>query len=363
MKIQAALSRGASHPFSIEEIDIDDPRPDEILVRMRAVGICHTDLLTRQMFPTDTPVVLGHEGAGVVEKVGSSVRRVSVGDHVLISYDSCGSCPRCTAGMPSYCAQFAVLNSSGGRADGSSPLSQDGNRVAGAFFGQSSFATHALVTERNAVVVENDVDLTTTASFGCGMQTGAGAVANVLRPGSDARLAVYGAGSVGMAAIMAARALDVSTIVAVDLSESRRETALKLGVAASIDGSAADVTEQVKTAAGGEITHALDTTGVPAVIAGAANALGPLGTLVLVGLGAPQATIDIPPFIGGGRSLRGCIEGDAVPGEFIPRLVEWHRAGRFPIERIVTPFPFAEINTAVAAMAAGGAIKPVLTFP
>ncbi|MGY2872898.1 aryl-alcohol dehydrogenase [Marmoricola sp. URHA0025 HA25] len=361
MKTLAAVSTHAEKPFVIEELDLDEPRPDELLVRVEAVGLCHTDLALRAMWPEGVPIVLGHEGAGVVEAVGDRVTDVRPGDTVLLSFASCGSCGPCAEGAPAYCSRFQEANVSGGRLDGSPTLGGSDGQVSGAFFGQSSFARYALSSRRNAVVIDPDIDLTQVAAFGCGIQTGAGAVVNVLQPPPNGRLVVFGLGGVGMAAVMAGAIRGVETIVGVDLSASRRETALEVGATHVIDGARPDVLDAVRDVTGGGATHAVDTTAIPAVIRAAAQALASRGTLVVVGLGA-DVTLDVPDLIGGGKTVRGTIEGDADPQSFIPRLVEWYREGRLPMERIVTTFPFTDIDRAVAGMRDGSAVKPVLVF-
>ncbi len=361
MKTLAAVSTHADKPFVIEELDLDEPRPDELLVRIEAVGLCHTDLAVRGMWPEGVPIVLGHEGAGVVEAVGAEVTGVRPGDTVLMSFASCGDCEPCAAGAPAYCTRFQEANVSGARLDGSPTLSRSQGPVSGAFFGQSSFARYALCSRRNAVVIDPALDLTHVAAFGCGVQTGAGAVVNVLQPQPDSRLVVFGLGGVGMAAVMAAAIRRVQTVVGVDLSASRRETALQVGATHVIDGADPDVVEAVRDATGGGSTHALDTTAVPAVIRAAAQALASRGTLVVVGIGA-DVTLDVQDLIGGGKTVRGTIEGDADPQTFIPQLVEWYQEGRLPMERIVTAFPLTAIDRAVASMRDGTAVKPVLVL-
>ena len=231
--------------------------------------------------------------------------------------------------------------------------------MSGSFFGQSSFSRYALTARRNAVVVDPSVDLALAASFGCGIQTGAGTVLNVLRPGADSSLLVFGLGGVGMAAVMAARNLGVRQIIGVDLAESRRATALDLGATAVVDGRDADLLDELRTLTGGGATHAFDTTGVPAVIRTAVKALGSGGTLAVVGTGA-DFTIDAQDLIGGGKTIRGSIEGDSDPQVMIPQLVDWLLAGSLPMDRVVSTFPFEDINAAVAAAEDGSAIKPVL---
>jgi aryl-alcohol dehydrogenase len=313
----------------------------------------------RSMWPEGVPIVLGHEGAGVVERVGSGVTDVAAGDKVIISFASCGACTQCSAGRVGYCERFQPLNVSGARPDGSPTLSNEAGPLSGSFFGQSSFARHALTARRNAVVVDPDVDLSLVASFGCGAQTGAGAVANVLKPSADSRLVVFGLGGVGMAAVMAGAALGVTQIVGVDLSPSRRQTALEVGATDVLDGADPELVTLLQELTKGGATHALDTTGVPAVVKNAALALAPLGSLVVVGTGG-NLELETQDLIGGGKSVRGSIEGDADPQAFIPQMLQWHKRGQMPMDKIVRTFPLEQIEDALAAMHDGSAIKPVL---
>ncbi|GAB2904916.1 NAD(P)-dependent alcohol dehydrogenase [Streptomyces mayteni] len=364
MRITAAVSRAAGAGFTLETVELDPPRADEILVRIAAGGLCHTDLAIRSAItPEHGPVVLGHEGAGVVEEVGDAVSGVRPGDRVILSYRSCRRCGRCLAGRPAYCEQSMRLNNSGRRADGSATMRQAGAPVAGSFFGQSSFATHALASTDNVVVVaDEDADLATVAPLGCGFQTGAGAVLNVLRPGQDARFAVYGAGGVGLSALLAAKAAGAATTVVVEPVAARRELAGRLGATAVIDPTEGDVVAAVREATGGGPSHALDTTGIPSVVADAVRALAPTGTLVVVGLGAAELTLDLQDLMLNGKAVRGCIEGDAVPQRFIPELLDLHAAGRFPVQELITTYSFTDINRAVADQRAGRAVKPVLVW-
>jgi len=363
MKIKAALSIGAEAPFEIAEVELDEPRADEVLVKLSAVGVCHTDLTMKAAWPEAmSPIVLGHEGAGVVEAVGQDVTGVGPGDHVLLSYRSCGSCPQCAASHATYCHNFRGLNASGSRPDGSTTMRRNGAQVYGSFFGQSSFASHALAYASNIVVIADDVDLSVAAPLGCGVQTGAGAVLNVLRPAGASSLVVFGAGGVGLSAIMIAHATGVDTIIAVDPVPTRRRLAAELGATATIDPAADDVADAVRQLTGAGATHALDTTAIGAVINQAIDALAPLGTLALVGVGAPEVTINVQHVIGGGKSLRGVIEGDAVPQEFLPRLLEMHAQGRLPLEKLVRTYDFNDIDAAVADAASGSTVKPVLVL-
>ena len=363
MKITAALSHGADTPLEIAEVELDEPRADEVLVARTAAGICHPDLTVRARWPAErSPIVLGHEGAGVVVAVGAAVSRVRPGDRVLMSYRSCGACPECAAGHAPYCLAFAALNTSGSRPDGSTTMARDGAPVHGSFFGQSSFASHALAYESNLVVVGDDVDLGVAAPLGCGVQTGAGAVLNVLRPGSDAALAVFGAGAVGLSAVMAAAATGVGAIVAVDPVAGRRRIAAELGATETVDPASEDPVDAIHRLSGAGATHALDTTAIPAVIGQAVAGLARRGMLALVGVGPRDVAIDVTELIGGGKTIRGVVEGDAVAQAFLPRLLELHAAGRLPLERLIRTYDFEDIDAAVADAASGVAIKPVLVM-
>ncbi|MFC9930692.1 NAD(P)-dependent alcohol dehydrogenase [Streptomyces sp. NPDC127190] len=361
MRTQAAVSHGPDTGFTIEDVEISDPRPDEILVRLTAVGICHTDLAIKARMPAGVPAVYGHEGAGVVEATGADVTGVRAGDHVVLSYNSCGACARCAAGRRAYCERFIALNNAGRREDGSSVLSRPGGDVWSSFFGQSSFARHALATRENVVVVPRDTDLVTAAPMGCGFLTGAGSVVNLLRPTPGSSLVVYGVGGVGLAAVMAAAALGAGTVIAVDLSKERRTLATEVGATHALDGASEDLVEQIMEITAGGATHGLDTTAVPGVIRNAALALAPLGSLVVVGLGAGDIGLDVMDLIRGGKTVRGSIEGDANPHELVPLLLDWHAQGRFPADRVISTFAFQDIDEAVARMRTD-VVKPVLTF-
>ena len=229
MKIKAAIVREKGHPFVIEEIDLDEPRADEVLVRMVGSGLCHTDLVARdQYLPVPLPGVFGHEGAGVVEKVGSAVKKVQPGDHVVMSYLSDGTCPSCKKGVPTHCSTFFPGNFSGARLDGSTTMRKGSEIIHGSFFSQSSFASHSLANERNVVKVDADLPLEMLGPLGCGIQTGAGGVINSLKARPGTSIAVFGAGSVGVSAIMAAVVSGCTTIIAVDVNDGRLEDGQEL---------------------------------------------------------------------------------------------------------------------------------------
>lgn len=365
MQVTAALATAPKTPFELVELDLDEPRPDEVRVKLVATGVCHTDAIVRdQVYPTPLPAVLGHEGAGIVEAVGSLVTSVVPGDSVVLSANSCGVCDQCLTGRPAYCADFFGRNFSGTRPDGSTALA-NGEEVSSHFFGQSSFATHVNVAVRSVVKVDNDLPLELLGPLGCGLQTGAGAVINSLevRPGSS--IAVFGTGAVGCAALMAAAAVGATTIVAVDIIDSRLTTATELGATHTINSRTTDVAAEIeRITAGRGLDYTLDTTGIPAVLRQAAEILGTGGTVALVGAPAPGTEVS---FEVGGSLLKGwhfrtIIEGDSVPQVFIPQLIRLWQQGKFPIEKLTKTFPFAEINEAFEASACGDVIKPVLVF-
>ncbi|WP_373280939.1 NAD(P)-dependent alcohol dehydrogenase [Nocardia higoensis] len=358
----AALSRDPGEPFSLEQVHIDGPRADEILVRIVASGICHTDLVTRPAGSAQRPVLLGHEGAGIVEQVGAEVTTVRPGDHVVLTFRHCGACRNCAAGRPAYCLKADALNTFGRRADRSPRVTVDGARVLDGFFGQSSLAGYALSTEDNTVTVDPSVDLALVASLGCGFQTGAGAVLNVLAPQHDSWLALFGAGAVGMAALLAAHTAEGVRTIVVETSPQRRDLALELGASEVIDPAECDSAERIRALTGEGAAYAVDTTGIPAVLGDAVRALAVGGTVVALGLGAGVPPVDMRDLVMNGKSIRGCLEGDSVPSVFIPRLVELYRAGRLPLDRLVSVYPSAEIEVALDDQRTGKIVKPVLRW-
>lgn len=365
MKAIAAVARRPGQAFEVEELAVDAPRPGEALVRFVGTGLCHTDIALREMLPMAGPVVLGHEGAGVVEAVGSGVDSVAPGDRVVASFSSCGSCPSCHAGRPAYCRDFATLNLMAGRVDGSKSFTDvDGRRVGSHFFGQSSFASHALVPARNLVPLPDDVPLDIAGVLGCGVLTGAGAVLEALDAEAGSSILITGAGAVGLSAVMAAVVAGCHPIVAVDLLPSRLGLAEELGATYVVDGSATDANRALTDAAPGGFDYTIDTTGSPEVIKRSLSLIHTSGVCGLVGIPQPGAelTVDLTSLVLG-RHIRGIIEGDAAPGDLIPRLLTLWRAGRFPFDRLITTYPLDEINQAVDDVHSGKATKAVVVFP
>ena len=363
---KAAVLRNVGGPFNMEEISVAAPRQDEVRVKIVGVGVCHTDMVVRDGFPMPMPVVLGHEGAGIVEAVGPDVKKVRVGDRVVLSFNSCGTCYSCKHEHPATCAQFLAHNFAGVRlSDGSTPLSQNGQPIHGVFFGQSSFASYAIAREINTVVVKADDPLEILGPLGCGIQTGAGAAINSLaiRPGQS--LAIFGGGAVGLSALLGAKAVDAGQVFVVEPNAQRRALAIELGAAKAFDPKdGSDIAEAIKAASGGGVHHAIDTTGISAVIGVAFNSVLPGGRLGLVGIPAPDAPVpvNLMDLLAKGVTLQPITEGDADPQIFIPQMLEYHRKGKFPFEKLVTKFTFDQINEAMHASETGAAIKPVLVL-
>ena len=360
----AAVVESAGSAFTLTEVALDDLRPDEVRVRVAAAGICHTDLgVAGGHLPFPLPGVLGHEGAGTVEEVGSAVTKVAPGDQVLLSYTSCGHCQNCRNGHPAYCDTWLPSNLIGGeRTDGTSPISRDGIQLGGHFFGQSSFANHAIVDERSLVKVSADAPLDLLAPLGCGVMTGAGAVWNVLTPRPGATLLVTGAGAVGLSAVMAAKLTPATRIIVVDRVPQRLTLATELGATDTIDTTHQDLGEAVaKLTSGRGVDGVVETTGNAGVLGTAISSLASRGTAVIVGAPAfgTQVPVDVN-FMLSGRRVVGLTMGDAETESLIPTLVELVTSGRMPIDRLITHYAFGEIQQAVEDVLAGVTIKPVL---
>jgi aryl-alcohol dehydrogenase len=365
-KARAAVIYERNGPFVIEDCAIEGPRAGEVLVRIVATGMCHTDAAVRSGdLPTPLPVVLGHEGAGVVTAVGAGVRKVAPGDHVVISVNHCGQCEACLTGHPSICQNIFPLNFVGARLDGSHALTCGHGVVNDQFFGQSSFATLALANERNVVKVTQDVPLELLGPLACGIQTGAGSVLNGLCVGPGESFAVFGSGAVGLSAVMAARVGGATTIIAVDVLPSRLELATELGATHVVNGREQDAVAEIQKITGSGVKYALDTTGNVNVIRGAIDALRMGGTCGILGASPPGAELSFPvsPFMSMSKTLRGIVEGDSVPDVFIPQLIELYRQGRFPFDRLVRFYALEDINQALHDSEQGITVKPIIRMP
>ncbi|MFA7586080.1 MAG: NAD(P)-dependent alcohol dehydrogenase [Novosphingobium sp.] len=363
MQVKAAVLSGREQPFVLKDVELAEPNADEILVRIVAVGLCHSDVAVSEgglSFPL--PGVLGHEGAGIVERVGSDVRAVAPGDHVVLSFDSCGSCGNCQSGTPSYCDEFAVRNFGGKRPDGTATLSDQQGEIAGNFFGQSSFAAFALARERNVVRIDRDLPLEIMGPLGCGIQTGAGAVLKALecRPGSS--ILIAGGGAVGLAGVMAAAIQGCSTIIVVEPVESRRSLAKQMGATHCFSPAEANEAA-IRGVVPQGVDYVLDSSARSAMLGLAVHVLAKRGVIAMVGVPfSPDERwpLDFLRIVRLGATIRGIVEGDANPQSFIPELLDYYRAGRFPFDLMIEQYPIESINQAIEDQRRGLATKIVL---
>ncbi|KIO49647.1 NAD(P)-dependent alcohol dehydrogenase [Nitrosospira sp. NpAV] len=363
-EIRGAVVRRKGGPFQVENLTLDDCRPDEVMIKIVATGMCHTDMVARdQLYEVPLPIVLGHEGAGVVEEIGSSVKKVQVGDHVVLTYMWCGHCKPCLRGDLTYCENFYPLNFGGAREDGST-ATHDGNGgpVHDHFFGQSSFGTFAVVHERNVIQVPRDVPLEMLGPLGCGIQTGAGAVINVLKVTPGSSFAAFGGGAVGLSAIMAARVVGATMIIAVDVVPARLELAKELGATHTVNSRETDPVSAVREITGGGVDFTLESSGRPAVLRQAIDALAIGGSCGIVGAPAlgTEASFDVNGLMTAGKRIIGIVEGESKPDLFIPALVELYRDGRFPFDKLVKFYPLDQINQAAEDSEKGLTIKPIV---
>lgn len=354
LKIEAAVVEAPGAAFRIESLALGAPGPDQILVAIRACGVCHTDLIMRDgHLPVTFPSVFGHEGAGVVEAVGTDVQSVQPGDHVLISFHSCGRCGACHDHQPGYCVEFVPRNFLGMSGPDDGGISRGDVQIGGNIFGQSAFATHALAYVRNVVKIDRDLPLEILAPLGCGIQTGAGTVLETLDVQPGQSIAVLGAGAVGLSAVMAAVIAGAGRIVVLDRHQHRLSIANTLGATATTDDLAL---------MGDGFDHIVDTTGSVALVEACIDKLAVRGTMALVGAypGDPKLALDLSAIMSMGRRIIGVIEGGIDPQLFIPRLIDHYRAGQLPLEKLIRTYPLSAIAEAVAASESGAVIKPVL---
>lgn len=366
-RTRAAVAPAPRAQFVFRDVDLDMPRTNEVIVRIVGCGICHTDLSARDgLYGMFFPAVFGHEGAGIVERVGKGVKRVRPGDRVVISFGSCGKCSSCSSGHPAHCAAFDELNFGSTRRDGSFSIHDpEGDPIGCCFFSQSSLAFHALTGERNLVPVDaaDDDELALFAPLACGMQAGAGTVLNELKPGPGESFAVFGAGTVGLSALMAARMSGASPLVAVDVVDSRLELARELGATHVLNARGQRIAKRLGELVG-LIDHAIDTTGIPRIMNQALASLAPSGRMSVMGGSSEDDEPEpySPHSPGPGQRTIYSIAGDSNPQTFIPYMIERYRQGRFPFHRLIKEYPAEDINRAIGDAVAGSTIKPLLRF-
>lgn len=367
-QVRAAVAYDSDGAFRVETLILREPTDNELRIRLIATSVCHTDIMTKGKALCAFPIVLGHEGVGVVDALGSNVSGFDIGDHVILSYDYCGACTNCSNDKPSYCERHGELNFAGVRPDGEKThrsAASDTADIYGSFFQQSSFATYALSHASNTIKVDKSLPLPTLAPLGCGVQTGAGTVLNTLDVSPGSGLAVFGCGCVGLSAVMAAKSVAAKNIVAIDINPERLAAAARFGATHAILSTdfenPADLVAHIMSLVG-SCDYAIDTTGVPTVLRQAFDVCGPLGVTAMIAPNVPGTEVCIEMLgLLPGKSLRGVIQGDSVSKTFIPKLIAMWQAGEFPFDELITEFHGIDaIDTAAEAMQRGEVIKPVV---
>lgn len=348
-----------SAPITISDLELSAPGSGEVLVRMRAAGICHSDLsVVNNNRPRPLPMLLGHEASGIVEAVGDNVSTVSVGDHVVMTFlPRCGDCAGCATNGTMPCEKGSASNTEGTLITGTRHLTRNGDMVQH-HLGVSGFATHAVVSELSVVPIGKDVPADIAAIFGCAILTGGGAILNEVKPGEDDTIAVVGLGGVGMSAIITAAALGVKELVGIDMQESKRNTALELG--------AHDVmTPEEAVASGRKFTAVVEAAGHPTALETAYQITAPGGLTITVGLPAPGSRISIDPLLmtAEARRVHGCYLGSSVPERDIPVYEQLWREGKLKAEGLISShIHLDDINTAMDSLADGTALRQIITF-
>jgi aryl-alcohol dehydrogenase len=368
MRITAAVMEKADgklsrHKIELEEVTLEPPRAGEVLVRITSSGVCGTDRgCIHGLEPYPTPGVLGHEGAGIVEEVGPDVTLVKRGDRVMIGFPYCGECRMCRRGDQRYCERGQVLSFSGYRLDGSSGMTRsNGEKLAGRFFQQSSWATYAIALARQLARVPDGLDLALAGPYGCSISTGAGTILNELKPVPGASIAIFGAGNVGLAAVMASRLSGATRIIAIDNNPERLALARTLGATETLEHGA-DTVARLKELTDDRLDYSVEATAGSNLVAEAVAALGIRGTCAMVGGAKLTATVNVnhSDTLLHGKRLIGVMGGGGQSPQFLESLMELQLQGRFPLEKLVRFYDFAQINQAIDDSDSGVAIKPVL---
>lgn len=359
MKIQAAIVMESKQPFVIKELELADPCEQEVLIKVVACGVCHTDEIGRiGGYITPFPAVFGHECSGIIEKVGPGVTDFKPGDSVLASYSYCGFCANCQNGKPYYCFD-AIKRCFGGKMnDGTTRLSLDGTPVS-TFFGQSAFATHAVVHVNNLINADPSYDLSMLGPLACGFMTGFGSVMNVLKPSVGSSLAVFGVGSVGLSAVMAAHIHNCSPLIAIDIFDNRLELAKQFGATHTINSNKVEnVLKEIRKISEGGVEFATETTGIPEVINTMMMSLRMDGTAALV---SNAHKVSEPALFG--KHITGVLMGNAVPRKTIPKMIQFNKMGLFPFEKLISFYNLDDINQAFEDSHSGKTIKAIIKMP
>ena len=375
MKVRAAVLQrlGApapyaqSRPLEIEEVELAPPGPGEVLVRIAAAGLCHSDLsILNGDRPRRTPIVLGHEAAGVVEVLGEGVTDLAPGDHVILVFvPSCGHCAPCAEGRPALCEPGGAANVAGTLLGGARRLSYRGEPM-DHFVGVSAFAEYATVSRRSLHKIDRELPLEIAAMFGCAVVTGVGAVVNTsqVRPGQT--VAVVGLGGVGLAALMGALAAGAARVIAVDLAQDKLDFALALGATDSVNASDPDAAKRLRDMTEGGVDHALEMVGSAKALEFAYKVTRRGGTTVTVGLPAAIQTLNTPVWhlVAEERTLKGSYLGSCVPRRDLGRFIALYRQGKLPVDRLLTGrLKLEEINEGFDRLQRGEAIRQIVTMP
>ena len=365
MKVKAAVTREKGK-LAIETVELAEPKAGEVLVKMVASGICHTDTaVIEQYLPVTFPVVAGHEGVGIVEKAGPGVTSLKAGDRVVLTFPSCGTCAHCEEAHPYSCDDNFTMLFGGKFRDGTTRITTEDGKNVGTMFMQSSFATYAIATEDNAIKVDVDTDdLKKLCSLGCGVQTGAGAVLNRMKPRPGSSIAIFGCGAVGLAGIMAAKISGCSTIIAIHGFKGREE-ALAFGATHTINGRKEDTVARVKEITGGKgVNYALESSGQPPLAVTMLQCMAKEGLAVTVSVTADaEVPVALEPLImNPSVSFAGCVEGHSNPKVFIPEMVRLWKEGKLPVDKMNKYYKFDEIEKAFEESHTGGVLKPILVF-
>jgi aryl-alcohol dehydrogenase len=347
----------------LAKIELDEPQAHEVLVKISSCGICGTDheVLNGDL-PTGKPCVLGHEGAGIIEAIGSKVSQFKVGDRVLISFPSCGTCRNCLRDQPRYCELAGPLSFGFQRLDGSHAIKKaNGGKLYGNFFQQSSWSTHAITTERNLIKVPDSIDLDLMGPLGCSITTGAGAVLNELQPQAGSSIAIFGGGSTGLAAVMAAVVRECETIIVVDPNSNRLKLAKKLGATHVFKSEKEAIAAKIRLLTKNRLDYSLDCTLGGKMVPAAMESLGILGVCGMVGGGSPLQTFTLNHADTlYGKRLIGIVGGGGKTPDAHQHIMQLHEQGKFPLEKLVKFYPFKKINDAIRDSLSGKVVKPIL---
>jgi alcohol dehydrogenase len=375
MKVRAAVLRqiglpapyAQSRPLSIEEVDLADPGPGELRVKIHAAGLCHSDLSAiNGDRPWPVPIVPGHEAAAEVVEVGSAVLDVKVGDHVVLVFrPSCGACPDCSVGRPALCGPGGESNAAGGLLGGYRRLSLVGGGTLHHHMGCAAFAEYATVSRRSVVPIDRDLPWTQAALFGCAVLTGAGAVFNTARIEAGSRAAVVGLGGVGFSSLMAAIAAGARDVIAIDVLPAKLERALELGATQVFDARDPEVVAQVKAATGGGVDYVFEMAGAVPALELAYRITRRGGTTVSAGLPNPAAIwpLQAVSMIAEERTIKGSYIGSCVPSRDVPRFVAMFRAGRLPVDQLLSEtIRLDDVNSALDRLARGESVRQVIVM-